>query len=234
MAGSGERPQVQLRGLRRRGGVQGAVLVLQGASRAEVQRAAALGALLSDRCLLVAVNGGLRSCRASRRRPDLFVGDGDSSNNIPSGIPAVFYPKDKNFSDLAGALGEMHDRRVQVVVLAGLLGGRLDHEWANLLELGAHAKGFAGILAPTDRGTVLVTGRGCKAVTVRNRMVSLVALGQSATVSLRGTHWTLHRKRIRPGSLGLSNITGAELNLSVHTGVVALVFPFTTGKSRKS
>ena len=29
--------------------------------------------------------------------------------------------------------------------MAGMLGGRLDHEWANLFELVARARGFAGI-----------------------------------------------------------------------------------------
>jgi len=209
--------------------VRSAVLALEGATRAELQRATALGALLSDRCLLVAVDGGWNTCKRSRKRPDLFVGDGDSAARIPQSIPAVVYDRDKSFSDLAGALHEVRSRKVQVVFLAGLLGGRLDHEWANLLELAAAAKWFAGILAPTDRATLVITGRGCRALTVRDRTVSLLALGSGTRVSLRGTRWTLRREALKPGSLGLSNVTGKALDLTVHSGVVAVVFPAARG-----
>lgn len=232
MPAAGERPRIQLRGLRKRGTVRAAVLALTGASRAELKRASAIGALFADRCLLVAVDGGLNTCRRGRRRPDLFVGDCDSAERIPATIPKVLYDRDKDFSDLAGALREMRRRSIDLLVLAGLLGGRLDHEWANLLELAGASRWFKGILAPTDRGTLLITSVGCKAVTVRNRTVSLVALRSGATVTLRGTRWTLRRRRIGPGSLGLSNRTGRALDLTVHSGAVALVFPTSRSASR--
>ena len=73
----GERPQMELRGLKKRGEVLAACLVLEGAGLAELKRASALSAMLADRCILVAVNGGLTACRKARRKPDLFVGDGD-------------------------------------------------------------------------------------------------------------------------------------------------------------
>lgn len=232
MAVAAERPRIKLRGLKTKGGVRGAVLALAGASRSELQRAVALAGLLADKSLLVAVDGGLNTCRAGKRRPDLYVGDCDSSRHVPTSIPSVVYPQEKDFSDLAGALAELRQRGVQVVTLAGLLGGRLDHEWANLMELGMRARWFGGILAPTDRGTILITSRGCRAVTVRNQTVSLLALGAAATVSVRGTRWTLRRQRVRPGSLGLSNVTGNALDLTVHSGAVALIFPTSRRRGR--
>ena len=144
--------------------------------------------------------------------------------DIPELFGQKLFDREKDFSDLAGALAELRRRRVQVVALAGLLGGRLDHEWANLLECGSAARSFAGLLAPTDRGTVVITRHGCRMVTVRGRTCSLFALEAGATVTLRGTRWELERRRLRPGSHGLSNVSGTELDLTVHQGVVALVF----------
>lgn len=229
MSAADERPRIRLRGLKRRGAVRGAVLALEGASSSELRRAAALGGLLADSCILVAVDGGLNTCRRGGRRPDLYVGDLDSAHRVPASVPSVVYRQEKDFSDLAGALAELRKRRIQVVVLAGFLGGRLDHEWANLFELGGKARWFAGIFAPTDRGIVLITSGGCRAVTVRNRTVSIFALRSGAVISLRGTRWTLKRRRMVPGSLGLSNVTGRALDLTVHSGAVALVFPRTRG-----
>ena len=128
------------------------------------------------------------------------------------------------FSDLAGALEELRRRKVQFVTVAGLLGGRLDHEWATLLELGRWSRHFAGFLAPADRGTVLITSHGCKMVTLAGQTLSLFSLSSTATVTLRGTQWELERRRLKPGSHGLSNLTGTDLDLIVHSGAVSLVF----------
>ena len=92
--------QLELRGLRRGRGARGAILVLNGATRAELERTAELADRLTARCELVAVDGGLKTCRAAGRRPDLWVGDGDSSRTIPKNIPTVVYPTDKDVSDL--------------------------------------------------------------------------------------------------------------------------------------
>lgn len=202
-----------------------ALLVLTGASRAELARASALAALVGDSCLLVAVDGGLRTCQAARRKPDLYAGDKDSIRSVPAGIPTLVFPRAKDFSDFSGALSEVRRLRVQVVVLAGLVGGRLDHEWANVLEASSATRHFAALLAPSDRGLVVLTRRGCRAVTVPNRTVSLFSPCGRSTVSLRGTRWTLRRRRVGPGSLGLSNLTGKGLHLTVHDGSVILVFP---------
>jgi thiamine pyrophosphokinase len=225
MTRGGDRPQIQLTGLRRGREVRGAVLVLRGARRVELQRASALAGMLADQCLLIAVDGGLKACRGSGRRPDLYVGDRDSVKHVPARVPSVVYPSRKDFNDLSGALSEARRRGVQVITLAGVLGGRLDHEWANLQEIGAHASRFAGILAPTHRGMILVTARSCRVSTVRDQTVSLLPLGGAATVTLHGTSWRLRRRRLRPGSHGLSNVTGTTMHLVVHSGVVALVFP---------
>lgn len=224
MAVASGRPQIELRGLKRSGEVRGAVLSLNGADRAELKRACAFAGMLSDQCILVAVDGGLNTCTASRRRPDLFVGDGDSAAQLPPKIPAVVYPREKDFSDLAGALTELRDRKIRVVAIAGLLGGRLDHEWSNLFELRNWSRYFDGIIAPAERGTVIVTSRGCRVTTVRSRTFSLFSLSATASVTLRGSKYELRKRRIRPGSLGLSNVTGTELDLTVHSGVAALVF----------
>ena len=223
MVGAAERSRIRFTGAPRE--ARGAVLVLEGGRRAELRRACALAGELARRCLLVAVDGGLGTCRAEGLSPDVFVGDLDSADRAPRGVPSVVFPRDKDFSDLGGALREVRSRGISVVVVAGLLGGRLDHEWANLLEIGARARWFSGFLIPTGRGMVVVTARGCRAVTVRGRPFSLFALGGGATVTLAGAKWALGRSRVRPGALGLSNVTGSSLRLRVHSGAALLVFP---------
>lgn len=210
---------------RRRTRMRVAVLALQGATRVDLRVAFALAAPFDPKALLVAVDGGLATCSAMRRLPDLFVGDLDSASRRPRGIVSRIYPAAKDFSDLSGALSEARGLGAEVLVIAGLLGGRLDHEWANLFEVGVAARRFAGLLAPSSRGLVVVTARGVRVRTAARRRVSVFALGRGARVTLRGTFWTLSKRRLAPGSLGLSNITGDRLAMDVHEGVAALVFP---------
>jgi len=221
--GGRQAARIGLRGLARRGRPLGAVLALQGSRPSELERARELVSDSTDRILLVAVDGGLKTCRAARRTPDLFVGDGDSVARVPSDIDSVLFERDKDFSDLGGALVEMRHKRVKVIAVAGLAGGRLDHEWANLFELGRHASGFAGILAPTRRGTVLVTSHGGRISGAAGRTFSLFALGGSATATLSGARWPLARRRIQPGSHGLSNVAEEPVDLEVHRGTLALL-----------
>lgn len=202
-----------------------AVVALEGCSPSDLRRAVSLAQRYDRRAMLVAVDGGLDTCRAIRRRPSLFVGDLDSARRPPSGVEALIYPIEKDFSDFAGALRELAARDASIVVVAGLLGGRLDHEWANLLEVGSAASQFEGLLAPSSRGLVVVTARGLRAKTTPRRFVSVFAAGREARVTLSGTRWTLTRARLRPGSLGLSNVTGERLSLEVHEGVAVVVFP---------
>ena len=209
----------------RRAPRRAAVLALEGATPAELKRALAVAAPFDAKPLLIAVDGGLSTCRALRRRPDLFVGDCDSTRIPPRGIASRLYPVDKDFSDFSGALTQARRLGADVAVIAGLLGGRLDHEWANLLEAGAAASVFAGLIAPSSRGLIVVTARGVRVRTIANRFVSVFALGRRARVSLSGTRWTLANRRLAPGSLGLSNLSEGALVLDVHEGAVALVFP---------
>ena len=202
-----------------------AVVALEGAAAQDLERALRAAAPFDPSPVRVAVDGGLATWRAVKTRPDLFVGDRDSARRVPAALPSTLYPVDKDFSEFAGALGEIRRLGAELVVVAGLLGGRLDHEWANVQEVGEAARHFTGILAPSSRGLVVVTARGLAARTRAKQLVSVFALRRRATVSLRGTRWTLKRRRLDPGSLGLSNLTGTSLSLDVHAGVVAVVFP---------
>ncbi len=174
--------------------------------------------------LRVAVDGGLRSWRAIRQSCDLFVGDADSAQPPPR-TETILYETAKSFSDLSGALGELRRRRTAVVCLAGLTGGRLDHEWVNLHEMAAHASGFAGLLAATPRGWVVVTAAGASIETKPGRSFTLLPLAGRARVTLAGARWNLRDEWIGPGSRGLSNETRRSLRIGVTRGVACVIFP---------
>jgi len=216
-------PRIRFKGTRANQGRIG-VLALNGCPKEELRVADAWARGAGREVFRVAVDGGLRAWRALGVACDLYAGDADSSSP-PTGMEAARYDRDKSFSDLAGALREVRRRALRVVVVAGLTGGRLDHEWVNLHELAAHARHFAGMLAPTPRGWVVVTSCGVTAETRAGRTFSLLALGGRTRVDLGGARWTLRDARLGPGSRGLSNVSGKRLTLSVSSGTACLVSP---------
>lgn len=221
--------ELELIGLEAPADSRNAALVLNGAPPEEASRAARWARALHPggaRPHIVAVDGGALACRAAGLRADRFAGDGDSLPGPPDAGEVHEYPRDKDFSDMAGALRELRaEGLTPAVVVAGLLGGRVDHEWANLLELGVAAPGFAGLVAPTPRGTAVVTARGVRARAAAGSLLSLFALGGTARISLSGTRWELRDEILAPGSRGLSNLSRATVTLSVHDGAAMLVFP---------
>lgn len=77
------------------------------------------------------IDGGARFRSADPEKfPCISVGDGDSGDSPLD----VKLPAEKDFSDLAFVLRELPDY-VKNLRLVGFLGGRLDHELANLGEL---------------------------------------------------------------------------------------------------
>jgi thiamine pyrophosphokinase len=215
-------PRIRFKGTRRDGRI--AVLALHGASSDSLRDADAWARSNAAGVLRVAVDGGVHSWRNLRRGCDLFVGDADSGDPPPN-TESVIYDRDKSFSDLAGALGVVHRRGIRAACIAGVIGGRLDHEWANLLELAGQAARFRGLLAPTSRGWIAATAVGAVVETRPGKTFSLLAPAGPAKVDLTGARWSLRGTRLRPGSRGLSNVTGKRLRLSVESGVAFLVFP---------
>jgi thiamine pyrophosphokinase len=211
-----------------------AVLALDGARGTDLRRALGLARRYDRAPRTIAVDGGLAAFSAIRLRPDLVAGDLDSAGPIPRGVPVRRYPTAKAFNDFSGALREARRGRAGLIVVAGLLGGRLDHEWANLFEAGRAAAGFAGVIADEPRALVVVTAAALEITLPRGATLSLFAVGGPARVTLAGTRWPLARRRLDAGAHGLSNVATGTVALAVHSGVAALVVPSRNSKTSRA
>lgn len=181
--------------------------------------------------LVIAADGGLAHAAALGVTPDLIVGDMDSAAPELLGqhaeVERQTHPARKDQLDLELALDAAVARGATALRIAGAFGGRLDQSLAALLIAARRAAGGTQVSLHSGRDEVIVVAPGVslQAATRVGATVSLLALGDGAVVSFSGVEYPLERAPLPYGTgLGVSNVAlGAEVSLSVHGGVVALL-----------
>lgn len=86
-------------------------------------------------------DAGADLCRAAGVLPDALIGDMDSLSPQTrvwldaADVPEVVYPAEKDDSDTALAVQQLFDDGAEEIIVIGALGGRMDHELANMMLL---------------------------------------------------------------------------------------------------
>jgi thiamine pyrophosphokinase len=194
--------------------------------------ASALTAQLRAADLLICADGGLRAARRLGIRPHIAIGDFDSASPAllswaaTSGARIIAHPVEKDKTDTELALDFAAAAGARAVDFVGALGGRLDHELANVaLLLKARAAGI--MLRIRDGRTIACLAGRRTALPARiGDIVSLLPVSRRvAGVTTSGLRYPLHRATLSRGStLGVSNVvTGAHPVVRVEDGDLLIV-----------
>lgn len=177
---------------------------------------------------IVAADGGVRHAAVLRVRPDLWIGDFDSSSRseYPEFVVEV-HPREKDRLDAELAIERALERGATTLILWGALGGRFDHTLAlALIALKYTARGLQVVLHSGDESAVPVrSGREYALETASGETLSLLALEQMEGVNLGGVRWPLEGATLEVGSgWGMSNVALAGVvNLSFTRGLGLVV-----------
>ena len=175
----------------------------------------------------IAADGGMKALAARGVSPDLFLGDLDSLDSQPEGVPARILPVRKDDTDSAAAVKAGLERGFSDFLLLGALGGkRLSHTAANfqlLLFLKLH--GASGEMrCGCTRVTCLAAGE-TETFSRPGGFFSLFAAGGDAVVSIRGALFSGENLSLSPSfPLGVSNEGSEKTTVVVQEGAVYLVF----------
>jgi thiamine pyrophosphokinase len=184
---------------------------------------------------VVAADGGAESLHRLGRRPDLLIGDLDSTSArlvgrlAEDGVTVERYPTDKEASDTELALHAALARGATDIVLLGALGGdRLDHALANLLLLSDPAleKVDVRLVHAGNRVRVVRSGESASLLGRVGDLVTLLPIGGDATgVTTQGLRWPLDAAALHMGpSRGLSNeITSMPASVRLESGLLLVV-----------
>ena len=183
--------------------------------------------------LLIAADGGALLCSRWGLLPQLVVGDLDSlgashaEDLARRGARVVAHPPEKDESDTELAVRLALERGAQeIVLLAALGGGRLDHAIANILliagpQLGGRVRAVRGgttVRALHGGGTLALDGSA-------GDLVTLLPIGDAHGVVTEGLRYPLNDSPLVAGAArGLSNVIERTPASVAIGGGVLLVF----------
>jgi len=189
---------------------------------------------------VVAADGGLLRAPLAGLKPTLLVGDLDSlerghvAEAEAAGLPIRRAPADKDESDTELAVLACLARGASSITVVGSLGGRLDHELANIWLLALPALGARPVQILDGRTRVrLVRAPGEDGRAVRRELagrpgdlVTLLPLGEHVEgITTENLRYPLRDEPLRVGpARGLSNVrlTGTAA-VTVRRGLLLVV-----------
>lgn len=179
--------------------------------------------------LVVAADGGVRHAEALGVEPALWVGDFDSVNLEDltrwAHLPRMEYPRDKDATDAELAVQAALKGNPTRLLLAGGLGGELDHELGNLTLAVAVAK--SGLQVAVTSGPTwafALVPPGLELDLAPGTPFSLVPLADLEGLSVHGGRWGLERAHLPLGSgHALRNLAAGRVAVKLAKGYGLLV-----------
>jgi thiamine pyrophosphokinase len=209
------------------------VLILANGQPPSPQLAQAL-ATIND--LLIATDGAAHQAVRLGLNPQIICGDFDSIDleTARREFPlAEFVPTpDQSYADLEKAVLLARRRGATSVTISGAAGGRIDHMLANYALLLRYGRDLNLQIVDDSGYQRLVTGISSVA-TRPGGIVSLIALGSRASVSISGVQWEVRKLALAPGTRGVSNVAlGERVTVEVHRGKVVLCHLYPTDETQ--
>ena len=185
---------------------------------------------------VIAADGGARHCLKFGITPQVVIGDFDSLSDDEiaileaDGVELIKHPIEKDETDLELALEYAVKTGATEIILYGLLGGRWDMTFANILLLASPS--YAEInFRIVDGSTTAYILRGGETLTLEGKLgttVSVIPLNKPARgITYQGLQWTLKNATLPFGTpRGVSNImtaTTAQISLEKGTLIVFVI-----------
>ncbi len=179
---------------------------------------------------VICADGGMDSALKYGLKPDLVIGDFDSTEmeSPPAGVETIRLKTEKDDTDMLAAVMEGLKRGYRDFVLYGALGGeRFDHSFANLCVLQYLVKNGCKALICDGHCRVFLINDGRLILSgVSGKTVSVYPFGgASCMVSYMGLKYPLTRAVLTSDNpRGTSNVVvGSSAQITVHSGSALII-----------
>lgn len=182
----------------------------------------------------VAADGGMRHAASLGLKPEMWVGDFDSSDDMSAAdfpdVPRLPYPAQKNVTDGEIAVEEALSRGAERLILAGALGGeRSDHALMHLLYGVALARaGFGVLISSGEEEAYPLLQEPLMLDLPKGSLFSVLGLTQLEGLSIRNARYPLEDFSLPYGSSRtISNVAEGPIDITLRSGdAVVLARPY--------
>jgi thiamine pyrophosphokinase len=188
--------------------------------------------ILRDDDYVICADGGTRHVSSLDIKPDLVIGDMDSTEKAylqklqADGVPIELFPQDKNETDLELAIGHAIEQTPNEIVIIAAIGGRLDQTLANIALLSNDQLSTFNLKLDDGVDEVFF----CRdQVEVQGRSGDIVSLipwqGPVSGVQTKNLKWKLNNETLYPEKTrGVSNEMKSDIaNVKISTGLLLIV-----------
>lgn len=192
-----------------------------------VQEPAVLAAFLRPDDHIIAADGGCALAAQLGVQPHEIVADFDSAapTAVPAGSRVIPLPVRKDVTDADAAAEHAYTAGYRELLLLGGTGGRLDHEYANLLLIVRLAqRGCRAVLADSRNRIEAVLHSPLRPEPLPGWQLSLFAFGAPVTgLTIRGAAYPLTDYTLQPAdSLCVSNQASEQCEITFSSGTLLL------------
>lgn len=177
---------------------------------------------------IIAADGGQRLLAEMGRKPDLLVGDFDSSSPLTDDVPIRVLPVHKDDTDVVAALRCALEEGYRDFLLLGCLGGRIDHTLANVMLLCFLQRYNAtGVLVDEQQEIRFLTPGTYTLKPQKGRMLSLLPYGGAVRgITLRNLAYPLENAVFDMDyPYGVSNeFTEKPAEISFSEGLLLMIY----------
>ncbi|MBP8641089.1 MAG: thiamine diphosphokinase [Oscillospiraceae bacterium] len=183
---------------------------------------------IHEGAFVIAADAGLIPLERAGIKPDLIVGDFDSLGKAPSIGNVVFHSPEKDDTDMLLAAREALARNAQTIIIYGGMGGRPDHEFANLQTLAFIANhGARGFLVGRESICTVIKNERLTFNSDMKGIISVFCVGDKAEgVDLTALKYPLTNHTLTCDyPLGVSNeFIGVPSVVSVKKGMLLVMW----------
>ena len=177
---------------------------------------------------IIAADGGYIYLENEGIKPDIIIGDFDSSGKIPDGENVIKLNPVKDITDMYAAVEEGLDRGYTEFHLYGACGGRIDHTLANIQLVASLAQ--KNIKAYIHDGNTVITALTNGSLSFNSGYKGYVSVFSHSDkcegLTIKGLKYTLENAELTNSfSLGVSNeFIGIESEIIVNNGTAIIIY----------
>lgn len=180
-----------------------------------------------ENCFIICADSGYLKCKKSGIKPDLIVGDFDSSNPPNEDCEIITLQVRKNDSDTFHCVKVAAERGYNDITILGGIGSRIDHTYSNILSLNYCLENGISSRLINGNNKIIITDKPITFCKDNYEFFSLFAMfGNVENLSISGAQYDLIDYTLEPNDqLTQSNgFKDSNVSISFTKGKLILIF----------